>query len=61
MSDKERELISRIQGEITDSLVYDCEISEQREKAHEYYYALPFGNEVEGRSEYVDSTVKDTI
>ncbi len=61
MSDKERELISRIQGEITDSLGYDGEISEQREKAQEYYYALPFGNEVEGRSQYVDSTVQDTI
>ena len=61
MSDKERELISRIQGEITDSLGYDGEISEQREKAQEYYYALPFGNEVDGRSQYVDSTVQDTI
>jgi len=61
LSDKERELISRIQGEITDSLGYDGEISEQREKAQEYYYALPFGNEVEGRSQYVDSTVQDTI
>ena len=61
MSDKERELISRIQGEITGSLGYDGEISEQREKAQEYYYALPFGNEVEGRSQYVDSTVQDTI
>jgi hypothetical protein len=61
LSDKERELISRIQGEITDSLGYDGEISEQREKAQEYYYALPFGNEVDGRSQYVDSTVQDTI
>ena len=61
MSDKERELISRIQGEIRGSLGYDGEISEQREKAQEYYYALPFGNEVEGRSQYVDSTVQDTI
>jgi len=32
-----------------------------REKAMEYYYALPFGNEVEGRSQFVDSTVQDTI
>lgn len=61
MSDKELELISRIQGEITDSLGYDGEISEQREKAQEYYFSLPFGNEVEGRSQYVDSTVQDTI
>ena len=61
MSDKERKLISRIQEEVADSLGYDGEISKQREKAIEYYYALPFGNEVEGRSQYVDSTVQDTI
>jgi hypothetical protein len=61
LSDKERKLISRIQEEVADSLGYDGEISKQREKAIDYYYALPFGNEVEGRSQYVDSTVQDTI
>jgi len=61
LSDKERKLISRIQEEVVDSLGYDGEISKQREKAIDYYYALPFGNEVEGRSQYVDSTVQDTI
>jgi hypothetical protein len=29
--------------------------------AMKYYYGLPFGNEVDGRSQYVDSTVQDTI
>jgi len=61
LSDSEQELLTKINAEITDSLGYDGEISEQREKAQEYYYALPFGNEVEGRSQYVDSTVQDTI
>jgi len=61
LSDKETELTSRIQQEISDSLGYDGEISIQREKAIEYYYALPFGNEVDGRSQYVDSTVQDTV
>ena len=61
MSDKEEELLSRIRSEIEDSLGYDGEISDQREKAQEYYYAEPFGNEVEGRSQFVDSTVQDTI
>jgi len=61
LSDTERELISRIHQEITDSLGYDGEISVQREEAIKYYYALPFGNEVDGRSQYVDSTVQDTI
>ena len=57
----EEELVSRIQTEITDSLGYGDEISKQREMAMEYYYSLPFGNEVEGRSQFVDSTVQDTI
>ena len=48
MSDSEQELLTKINAEITDSLGYDGEISEQREKAQEYYYALPFGNEVDG-------------
>jgi hypothetical protein len=58
----EEELITRIRGEITDSLGYMGDtISNQREQAMKYYYGLPFGNEVEGRSQYVDSTVQDTI
>ena len=58
----EEELITRIKGEITDSLGYMGDtISQQREQAMEYYYGLPFGNEVEGRSQFVDTTVQDTI
>ena len=58
----EEELVSRIKGEITDSLGYMGDtISTQREMAMKYYYGLPFGNEVDGRSQYVDSTVQDTI
>ena len=58
----EEELITRIRGEITDSLGYMGDtISHQREQAMSYYYGQPFGNEVEGRSQYVDSTVQDTI
>ena len=58
----EEELISRIRGEITESLGYMGDtISQQREQAMSYYYGLPFGNEVDGRSQYVDSTVQDTI
>ena len=55
------EILTRIRGEITDSLGYGGEISKQREDAMLYYYGLPFGNEVEGRSQYVDSSVMDTI
>ncbi len=58
----DEELITRIRGEITESLGYMGDtISQQREQAMEYYYGLPFGNEVDGRSQYVDSTVQDTI
>ena len=58
----EEDLVSRIRGEITDSLGYMGDtISTQREMAMKYYYGLPFGNEVDGRSQYVDSTVQDTI
>ena len=58
----EEDLITRIRGEITDSLGYMGDtISQQREQAMAYYYGQPFGNEVEGRSQYVDSTVQDTI
>jgi len=58
----DEELITRIRGEITDSLGYMGDtISQQREQAMKYYYGLPFGNEVEGRSQFVDTTVADTI
>jgi len=58
----EEELVTRIRGEITDSLGYLGDtISKQREQAMQYYYGLPFGNEVAGRSQFVDTTVADTI
>ena len=58
----EEELVTRIRGEITDSLGYLGDtISKQRQKAMQYYYGLPFGNEVDGRSQFVDTTVADTI
>ena len=58
----EEELVTRIRSELTDSLGYMGDtISKQREQAMEYYYGLPFGNEVDGRSQFVDSTVQDTI
>ena len=58
----EEDLVTRIRGEITDSLGYMGDtISTQRERAMQYYYGLPFGNEIDGRSQFVDSTVQDTI
>ncbi len=61
-SSDEKELLARVNTEIHDALgYYSDELSTQREIAQEYYYALPFGNEVDGRSQFVDSTVQDTI
>jgi len=58
----EEELKTRIDEELRASLGYfSDELSKQREMAMEYYYSLPFGNEIEGRSQFVDSTVQDTI
>ena len=57
----EEDIVSRIDGEITDALGYGDTISEQRAQAMQYYFSEPFGNEVDGRSQYVDSTVQDTI
>ena len=57
----DEELISLIDQHVTDALGYDDAISTQREKAMEYYYGLPFGNEIEGRSQFISSDVADTI
>ena len=57
----EEELLSRINSEVTDALGYDDTIQDQRDKAMRYYYGEPFGNEVSGRSQFVDSTVQDSI
>ena len=56
------EVITRIKGEIRQSLGYDGgELSEQRRTALSYYYGDKFGNEQEGRSEYVSRDVAETI
>ena len=55
------ELLQRVNNEISDALGYNDTIDKQRETAMEYYYGMPLGNEVDGRSQYVDSSVMDTI
>ena len=57
----EDDIVQRIDAEITEALGFGDELSEQRSKAMSYYYSQPFGNEVDGRSQYVDSTVQDSI
>jgi hypothetical protein len=36
-------------------------LAEQRRQAMQYYYGLPYGNEVEGRSQVVTTEVKDAV
>ena len=57
----DEELLQRVNNEISDALGYNDTIDKQRETAMEYYYGMPLGNEVDGRSQYVDSSVMDTI
>lgn len=48
--------------EISDALDnYDTEYSADRIKALDYYLAEPFGNEIDGKSQVVDTTVSDVI
>ena len=55
------ELIQRVNNEIFDALGQNDTLNQQRESAMEYYFGMPLGNEVDGRSQYVDSSVMDTI
>ena len=58
----EEEIIGLVESEINGSSDYmDSEISSQREKAMEYFYGEPFGNEEDGRSQVVVTDVQDTL
>lgn len=58
----ESELLGIIDNEERAALGYlTGQLAEEREKALKYYLARPFGNEVEGRSQVVDTTVADTV
>lgn len=58
----EYQLNSIVSAEIRDSLNhFDSEYSQERIRALDFYLGEPFGNEVEGRSQVIDTTVADTI
>ena len=57
----DEELLAKVQQEVNAALGYEDEISEQRKEALLRYTSQPYGNEVEGRSQVVDTTVMDTI
>lgn len=58
----EYQLNSIVSSEIRDSLNhFDSEYSQERIRAMDFYMGEPLGNEVEGRSQVIDTTVSDTI
>jgi hypothetical protein len=58
----DEEILGLVESEINGSSDYmDSEISQQREKAMEYFYGEPFGNEEDGRSQVVVTDVQDTL
>jgi hypothetical protein len=60
MTDDELSLI--IDQEVANSVgYYDGKLADQRRKSMDYYLGEPFGNEVEGRSQFVSRDVADTI
>jgi hypothetical protein len=58
----DQELSSILDQEIANSVGYfDGKLADQRRKAMDYYLGEPFGNETEGRSQFVSRDVADTI
>jgi hypothetical protein len=59
---EERDLLSTIKSEEEAALGYhSSELAGERAEALQYYLQFPIGNEVEGESQVVDSSVRDTI
>lgn len=56
----EDELVGLVRNEL-DSTKYISTLSREREKALEYYYGEPFGNEEEGQSQVVSTDVQETV
>jgi len=57
----ESQLKQLIDSEINQAKDYGWAIKEQREESMRYYYGMPFGNEVEGRSSIVLHEVQDVV
>lgn len=59
---KKAELLALVADEESRALGQQYgELSSEREKALDYYFGRPFGNEVEGRSQIVSTDVRDSI
>lgn len=61
-SDDDRELQNLVQEGIDDAISYiDADISTERGDALKYYLRMPYGNEVEGRSQVVTGEVAEAV
>jgi len=59
---EEDELLEIVRGKLSDAKDFtDHWLSPDRAKATEYYLSREFGDEEDGRSQYVDSTLRDTV
>ena len=56
----ETELVSLVRSEL-DATKYHSTLSDERERALEYYYGEPFGNEESNKSSVVSTDVQETI
>ena len=57
----DEELLARVEDELSSAQGNNDELSEVRRDSLLRYYAEPYNNEIEGRSQVVDTTVMDTI
>ena len=57
----ERNLVSILESQVTESEASNYEVGEQRERNHRYYTLQPLGNEVDGRSQYISPDVLDSV
>ena len=57
----DEELLGRVEDELSSAQGNNDELSEIRRESLLRYYAEPYGNEIEGRSQVCDTTVMDTI
>jgi hypothetical protein len=57
----DEELLARIGQEVTVALGNDDELSDQRREAMDRYWGLPYGNEIDGRSQVCTTDTQDVI
>jgi hypothetical protein len=56
-----KNLITILEQQIAESDTSKNEVGQQRERNHRYWNMMPLGNEVEGRSHYIDPSVFESV